>query len=230
MDQFRPQSALAQFARPAAIFDDGERAVADSSARNLSRTWLRGGVRSQALDLVTRSGTSAMALVTLWHLNTGDTAQARASLAWLRGQRQVTQRDRVVKVLPEMLIASRTRRADGAALRSLVDSVALQGCCSSPDFVLPLLAQSYEASGDDAAALRVIRRGAWFWPPRMLATLLREEGRLSAKLGDRTSAIRAYEHYLALRSDPEPSLQPERERIRAEVQMLKRGLAGNPDR
>ena len=119
-----------------------------------------------------------------------------------------------------MLVASRAGRSDAAALRSVVDSVALEGCCF-PDFIIPMLAQSYELSGDDAAALQVIRRGKWFWPPRYLSSLLRDEGRLAAQLGDRAGAIRAYEHYLALRSDPEPVLRPERDRIRAELARLK---------
>jgi hypothetical protein len=56
----------------------------------------------------------------------------------------------------------------------------------------------------------------------MLSTQLREEGRLAARLGDRAGAIRAYEHYLALRSNPEPALLPARDSIRAEVNRLKR--------
>ena len=39
-------------------------------------------------------------------------------------------------------------------------------------------------------------------------------------IGDRTGAIRAYEHYLALRSDPEPSLKPEADRVRTELAKL----------
>ena len=68
----------------------------------------------------------------------------------------------------------------------------------------------------------MIRRGVWYYPPRLLSTQLREEGRLAARLGDRTGAIRAYEHYLALRSNPEPVLLPQRDSIRAEVNRLKR--------
>lgn len=49
-----------------------------------------------------------------------------------------------------------------------------------------------------------------------LASHLREEGRLAALTGDRDGAIRAYDHYLALRSDPEPALRPVVEAVRAE--------------
>jgi len=101
--------------------------------------------------------------------------------------------------------------------------MALDGCCALPPFVNLALAHAYEESGDEAGALRVIRRGVWYYPPRMLSVQLREEGRLAARLGDRAGAIRAYEHYLALRSDPEPVFLPQRDSIRAEVNRLKRG-------
>ena len=56
--------------------------------------------------------------------------------------------------------------------------------------------------------------------PQLRSTFLREEGRLAAKLGDREAAIRAYRHYLMLRSDPEPEIRPEVERVRAELARL----------
>ena len=112
-----------------------------------------------------------------------------------------------------MLIASRAGRPDGAVLRALVDSMALDGCCAVPAFFGLVLAHAYEESGDVAGALRAIRRGVWYYPPRLLSTHLREEGRLAARLGDRAGAIRAWEHYLALRSDPEPALRAQRDSI-----------------
>jgi hypothetical protein len=127
-----------------------------------------------------------------------------------------------LNVLPEMLIASRARRPDGAALRAFVDSMSLNGCCEVPEFFIVALARAYEESGDLASALRVVRRGVWYYPPRQVGKLLHEEGRLANALGDRAGAIRAWEHYLALRRDPEPSFVAERNRIRAEVDRLKR--------
>jgi hypothetical protein len=38
--------------------------------------------------------------------------------------------------------------------------------------------------------------------------------------GDTAEAIAAYEHYLKLRSDPEPSLKPQADRVRAELASL----------
>ena len=84
------------------------------------------------------------------------------------------------------------------------------------------LARLLEASGDRAAALAAIRRRPYFigWQP-FLAASLREEGRLAALAGDRAGAVRAYEHYLALRYDPEPALRPAADSVRAELTRLR---------
>jgi serine/threonine-protein kinase len=78
-----------------------------------------------------------------------------------------------------------------------------------------------EAHGDLEGALAAVRRRAYhFDNVDYLSTMLREEGRLAALVGDREGAIRAYRHYLALRSDPEPGLVPQVERVRAELARL----------
>jgi len=83
------------------------------------------------------------------------------------------------------------------------------------------VARLREARGDLAGALRAVRRRPFNWSQIiLLSTYLREEGRLAALAGDRDAAIKAYGHYLALRSDPEPALVPEVERVRAELARL----------
>jgi hypothetical protein len=86
------------------------------------------------------------------------------------------------------------------------------------------LARLREARGEIHAALAVVRaRRSYDWQPHsmvMLSTFLREEGRLAALAGDREGAIRAYRHYLALRSDPEPSVLPAVADVRAELARL----------
>jgi hypothetical protein len=54
-------------------------------------------------------------------------------------------------------------------------------------------------------------------------TVLRQEGELATLLGDTAGAIRAYQEYLALRTDPDPGpMREEAERVRAAlVQLLK---------
>ena len=46
------------------------------------------------------------------------------------------------------------------------------------------------------------------------------EGRLAARVGDRSGAILAYQRYLILRRDPEPSLIPQRDSVVAELSAL----------
>jgi tetratricopeptide (TPR) repeat protein len=85
------------------------------------------------------------------------------------------------------------------------------------------LARLQESRGNLTGALRALRRRAYYTDPEQLeffSTALREEGRIAALAGDRTSAVRAYQHYLALRSEPEPSQKPEVERVRSELAKL----------
>jgi hypothetical protein len=86
-----------------------------------------------------------------------------------------------------------------------------------------------ESRGNLTGALRALRRRAYYVNPEELeffSTALREEGRIAALAGDRPSAVRAYQHYLALRADPEPSQKPEVERVRAELGRL---VGENPE-
>jgi len=81
------------------------------------------------------------------------------------------------------------------------------------------VAHLLEQRGDLQAAYRAVQRREFF-VTRYLATYLREEGRLAARIGDRDAAVRAYRHYLALRSQPEPALMAEVEGVRSELGRL----------
>jgi hypothetical protein len=78
-----------------------------------------------------------------------------------------------------------------------------------------ILARLWEKQGDRGRALRAVRRraGGFLLGPLYISTFLREEGRLSALTGDTASAIRAYRHYLAIRPDPEPRAQAEKQQV-----------------
>jgi hypothetical protein len=80
----------------------------------------------------------------------------------------------------------------------------------------------FESLGDNERAFAAVRRRAVWWNTDQvyLATQLREEGRLAALAGHRERAIDAYRHYLALRTDPDPSLRAEADRIRQELVRL----------
>jgi hypothetical protein len=209
-----------QFAIAAALFSDGDRAIGDSSARALEASLAHDTIGVFQTDSV-RSISAAMLALELWSLNKGDTASAARAASWLQRNTKGQPRNRVFSVLPAMILSSRGREPAGARMRAFVDSVSLAGCCALPEFFNYLLAAAYEASGDDATALQVIRRGIWYSPPRNLSQYLLEEGRLATKLGDRAGAIKAYDHYLALMSNPEPVLRPRRDSIRAEVTRLR---------
>jgi hypothetical protein len=80
-------------------------------------------------------------------------------------------------------------------------------------------ARLWEAHGDVPRALAATRRRIYrLWPSAFLSTYVREEARLAALAGDRAGAIRAYRHYVALRSDPEPAQ-------RADLAAARAGLA-----
>lgn len=85
------------------------------------------------------------------------------------------------------------------------------------------LARLLARSGERAAALAAVRRRLYFlgWQP-YLAVALREEGQLAESLGDRTGALMAYEHHLALRPDPEPPLRAAHDRVQRRVLELRR--------
>jgi hypothetical protein len=89
------------------------------------------------------------------------------------------------------------------------------------DFVNLEVARLRERQGDLRAALAAVRRRPYAYHlSDYLAPHLREEGRLAALTGDTTEAIRAYRHYLALRSEPEPALRAAVEAVRAELAKL----------
>jgi tetratricopeptide (TPR) repeat protein len=83
-------------------------------------------------------------------------------------------------------------------------------------------ARLHAARRDLPAALAAVRRRArWTtFPADYLPSYLREEGRLAAVLGDQSGAIRAYRHYLALLSAPEPSIAHQVEEVRGELAEL----------
>ena len=87
-----------------------------------------------------------------------------------------------------------------------------------------VLARLWETQGNLPRARAATRRRAGMytdWPP-FLSSFLREEGRLAALAGDTAGAVRAYRHYLMFRYDPEPSVQPEVERVRRDLATLLR--------
>jgi hypothetical protein len=202
----------------AALFWDGDSAVGQASAKARARQIARDTLGPPLTAALHSELSRSMAQDGLWALLHGDTARAVAAIRWLR-------RDLPLGAdLVNVLYATQTRQPDAEAIRARLDSVAREGCCSKElvAWVNLVLARAYEMADREGEALRAIRRGIWRAPPQLLTTYLREEGRLAARLGDRAGALHAYRHYLALRSDPEPELRAEVERVRAELSRLER--------
>jgi hypothetical protein len=212
------------------LFGQGDSAEAEAGSRERARWLARDTVIEPAIhwgadirdaSRRTRQESSQDARNEIFQEGIWDWAHGRLTAAaertrWLRQHDDSAPADVI-----DMLVATDARRNDAPALRARIDSAARSGCCTSPHHIELELAIAYERAGDDSAALRAVRRGKWRLPTMYLATYLLMEGRLADRIGDREGAIRAYEHYLALRSDPEPRLVPQRDTIQAEVTRLR---------
>jgi hypothetical protein len=87
------------------------------------------------------------------------------------------------------------------------------------------VARLREAQGNIPAALAAIRRREVDYFPAYLWSLpafLRQEGRLAALAGDTVGALRAYDQYLTLRTDPDPPFRAQRDSVTAERALLRR--------
>ena len=150
----------------------------------------------------------------LCRLARGDTTETGAII-----ERLERARDERAFIL-DAFRAGIARSPEAAGLRLRLDTLVFRGCCAGPKWIGLAAARLHERAGDDARALRALRAGRWLFPPQYLSTYLREEGELAARTGDSRAAIRAYRHYLLLRSNPEPELRREVDRVRAELARL----------
>ena len=210
----------------AALYWDGDTSDAAAAARQLE-TYVEGGPLRPA-EAPDRS--SAACALAHWRLAAGDADRVQAALVQARRLAAPTESPEPLAT-PVCLAAVEAQlaaaRADPyAAALARLDSL-LREAWNSRDLLLTvgnlIAARLYEARGDLPRALdRVRRRAGW---EAFLSTQLREEGRLAALAGDREGAIRAYRHYLALRSDPEPALREDAARVRAELARLELGLS-----
>jgi hypothetical protein len=132
-------------------------------------------------------------------------------------------------LLLDAQIAAIERRADAPMLLARLDSSLRNAPATAEaqvyaDAVGNLVASRlWEARGDLARAVAAARRWRFGLPlihRPCLSTRLREEGRIAGLMGDRARAIRAYRHYLAVRSDPDLALRHERDHVRVELTRL----------
>ena len=155
---------------------------------------------------------------------------ARRALADLRGARanadsawQMDEPRAAALLLDAQMAAAAHHPAAAELLRQLDSALADPVNAAWASYGNLIGARLHEDRGEIPAALAAVRRrlvGIASFPH--YAAYLREEGRLAALTGDRKGAIRAYRHYLALRSEAEPALQPEVRRVREELEAVER--------
>jgi hypothetical protein len=215
------------------LFADGDSGQAAEGARSLERQL---GSRFAAED---RDATLARYAVGQYNLRAGNLSPVRLAIADLRGAKphpdSVWQADepRAFALLLEAQLDAREGSPEAQKRLRQLDSV-----LANPrvpfnffDFGRPPLftygnlvaARLHEDAGDTAAALAAVRRrviGIATYPHYV--RYRREEGRLAASLGDTAGAIRAYRHYLALRSAPEPRLRAQADTVQIALAALLR--------
>jgi len=234
LNRGRPKTALEFTAAPAhrvleALYGNGDTVAAAAAARFLAPL----ADAPLARDPTARAQQyRRMCVVEQWRLAHGDRSRATGTIRRMQSAAAAGDSAETValttycaSLLEAWLAVARATPEAGAALARL-DSVMLAWpslAVGDQQLIATnlVIARLREARGDLQGALAALRRrlyGGFF--PRYLSTYLREEGRLAALTGDRQGAIRAYRHYLALRSDPELALRPEADRVRAELALL----------
>lgn len=177
-----------------------------------------------------------------WKLRNRRVGTAPAAIRRLRSSRPErdgavpTREARLCALVLETLLSVETGHEEAPRLIRSLDSLMLTGPVgletgtslpsSGFDYVNLLLSELLEAEGRPDAALRAVRRRPYIFATssvRFLSSYLRQEGRLAARLGDRDGAIRAYRHYLTLRSGAEGAAAQEVATVREELAALDGG-------
>jgi serine/threonine-protein kinase len=225
-----------------ALWWDGDTAAAIEAARELRRSAdgpLASGVAARRIQY------EDMCALGLWRAARGELDAARPAVGRLRAARvtglhggdsaSAEHFPRFCAELLDAAIASGEQRAASRASIAGADSLArefiFEVCCGEAVVEANLLlARLWEREGDLPRALGAVRRraGGFLIAPMFLSTFVREEGRLAGLSGDTAGAIRAYRHYLVLRSDPDRALRPQRDSVRAELERLA-GSSAVPD-
>ena len=223
----RKDVGVAEFRIYAGLLWDGDSSQAAAAAEALA-AHLRGAPVGPGL---VRARETAACALAHWRLASNDVRGAEAALGVMRramASSPAIESSPVCAAAVEARLAAARRRPDAAAALDRLDSLLRVGSDVRqllPSVATVIAARLYETRGDVSHALAIVRRRT-SWTNQLLSTQLREEGRLAALLGDTAGAIGAYRHYLALRSDPEPPLRPDAERVRAELMRL--GVSQDP--
>ena len=212
-----------------AIAADANPAVADSAAASLRGQLAQPRPRGPVLG----AWTGTQCIVPLWNaFGRGDVAAARAAVPRLqdvaRDSVPIAEYAAVCALLLDGVVAVAERAPDVRQRVLRADSAMKSGPANpTQEFGNVVVSRLFESIGDRQGALSAIRRRGYFLGRKpAFASMLRAEGRLAAGLGDTQGAIAAYRLYLALRENPEPSVAPEVQQVRAELRRLERGSGG----
>ncbi len=206
-----------------ALYWGGDTVAAAAAARKIEQTLA--GPRPRESDPDLHAYYYDICTLEQWRLAHEDLRSAPASITRLRAAAGIEkiqwpeEHERCADLLAAWH-ATIARLPDARPRLARVDSLQKAypvGVTGSPIQASNLIvSRLWAAQGDwtraEAAAYRRYRG----MHPKFLSTHLLEEGRAAALAGHRTTAIRALQHYLALRYDPEPSVRPEVEAVRAE--------------
>jgi eukaryotic-like serine/threonine-protein kinase len=208
-----------------ALYWGGDTSAAVEAVRRLRPFVEAGSMRGGEA----RDQYNALCVVAQWRLARGETQGADLAIRRLRAttvpglasadSAEFARDAALCAAIAEALQAAALHRPDVRRRTERLDSLARTFIFQSVSGVNLVLAHLWETQGDLPRALQAVRRRSTGYGlyPRLMSTFLREEGRLATLAGDREAAIRAYQHYLRLRPDPEPSVKPEVEQVRADL-------------
>jgi TolB-like protein len=211
-----------------ALYWGGDTAAAADAARKLAP--LAAAVARPGHEL--RPDIHALCAVSAWHAAHGDYGYVEAANRRLRAEADAgrfredsllpVQSAALCSALLEAARATALHLPDARASLERADVAARTYILSAPLGANLAVARAAEAQGDLALSLRALRRrGSGVDQfPFYFSTFLREEGRIAGLTGDTAGAVRAYQHYLALRPNPEPEVKPEVDQVRTELGRL----------
>lgn len=203
-----------------ALWWSGDREAADRAA-----SLLRDMVESEAVSADADSAAEALCALGQWRLARGDRSVASSIIE--RWERELGDDAGAAAGCLELLRGWRSIEVSDSAeaddsvarFRTLLSGGHLDGRLLQEGFLI--LARVLEARGESAEALRALSRQPLYFPtPRYRSTFLRERGRLATAVGDTSVAVDAYSCYLAMRTQPEPSVESEVSHVREELAKL----------